>query len=187
MGGGTIALLVVLGIIVLLGLFAVTVYNSLVKLKNRVKNAWAQIEVQLKNRADLIPNLVETVKGYASHEKEVFENVTKARSQVMNARGVEETAEANANLSSALSRLLVTVEAYPELKANQNFLSLQSELKDAEEKIRYARQFYNDTTMRYNTEIALFPKNIFAGIFGFREEPLFAAAPEDREVPRVQF
>lgn len=187
MGGGTIALLVVLGIIVLLGLFAVTVYNSLVKLKNRVKNAWAQIEVQLKNRADLIPNLVETVKGYASHEKEVFENVTKARSQVMNARGVEETAEANANLSSALSRLLVTVEAYPELKANQNFLSLQSELKDAEEKIRYARQFYNDTTMRYNTEIALFPKNIFAGIFGFREESLFAAAPEDREVPRVQF
>lgn len=187
MGGGTIALLVILGIIVLLALFAVTVYNSLVKLKNRVKNAWAQIEVQLKNRADLIPNLVETVKGYASHEKEVFENVTKARSQVMNARGVEETAEANANLSSALSRLLVTVEAYPELKANQNFLSLQSELKDAEEKIRYARQFYNDTTMRYNTEIALFPKNIFAGIFGFREEPLFAAAPEDREVPRVQF
>ena len=184
---GTIIQLVVIGLIVLLALYGVSVYNSLVVLKNRVKNAWAQIEVQLKNRADLIPNLVETVKGYASHEKEVFENVTKARSQVLNAKGVEATAKADAELSSAISRLLVTVEAYPQLKADQNFLSLQSELKDAEEKIRYARQFYNDTTMKYNTAIQIFPKNIFAGMFNFREEPLFEASEADRAVPTVKF
>ena len=184
---GTIVLIVILALVVLLVLYGVSVYNSLVTLKNRVKNGWAQIEVQLKNRADLIPNLVETVKGYASHEKEVFENVTKARSQVLNAKGVEETMKADAAMNSAIGRLLVTVEAYPELKANQNFISLQAELKDAEEKIRYSRQFYNDTTMKYNTNIALFPKNIFAGIFGFREEPLFEATEADRAVPKVQF
>lgn len=184
---GTIILIVIVGIVVLLVLYGVSVYNSLVTLKNRVKNGWAQIEVQLKNRADLIPNLVETVKGYASHEKEVFENVTKARSQVLNAKGVEETMQADAAMNSAIGRLLVTVEAYPELKANQNFISLQAELKDAEEKIRYSRQFYNDTTMKYNTNIALFPKNIFAGIFGFKEEPLFEATEADRAVPKVQF
>jgi LemA protein len=184
---GTIVLLVVLGVIVLLVIFAISVYNGLVVLRNRVKNAWAQIEVQLKNRADLIPNLVETVKGYATHEKEVFENVTRARSQVLNAKGVEATAKADAELSSAISRLLVTVEAYPELKANQNFLSLQAELKDAEEKIRYSRQFYNDTTMKYNTDIQIFPKNILAGMFGFHEEPLFEASEADRAVPKVQF
>lgn len=184
---GTIILLVVIGLIVLLVIYGISVYNGLVVLKNRVKNAWAQIEVQLKNRADLIPNLVETVKGYATHEKEVFENVTKARSQVLNASGVEETAKADQALSSAISRLLVTVEAYPQLKADQNFLSLQSELKDAEEKIRYARQFYNDTTMKYNTDIQIFPKNIFAGMFNFRELPLFEAAESDRVVPTVRF
>lgn len=187
MGPGTIILLVVIGLIVLLVIYGISVYNGLVVLKNRVKNAWAQIEVQLKNRADLIPNLVETVKGYATHEKEVFENVTKARSQVLNASGVEETAKADQALSSAISRLLVTVEAYPQLKADQNFLSLQSELKDAEEKIRYARQFYNDTTMKYNTDIQIFPKNIFAGMFNFRELPLFEAAESDRVVPTVRF
>ena len=184
---GTIILLVVLGLVVLLVIYGVSVYNSLVVLKNRVKNAWAQIEVQLKNRADLIPNLVETVKGYATHEKEVFENVTKARSQVLNAKGVQETAKADAELSSAISRLLVTVEAYPQLKADQNFLSLQAELKDAEEKIRYSRQFYNDTTMKYNTAIQVFPKNIFAGIFNFTQEPLFEASEADRAVPTVKF
>ncbi|WP_312650830.1 LemA family protein [Proteiniclasticum sp.] len=184
---GTVILLIVLGLVVLLVVYGISVYNSLVVLKNRVKNAWAQIEVQLKNRADLIPNLVETVKGYASHEKEVFENVTKARAGVLNAKGVEATAKADAELTSALTRLLVTVEAYPQLKADQNFLSLQAELKDAEEKIRYSRQFYNDTTMKYNTAIQVFPKNIFAGIFNFKQEPLFEASEADRAVPRVQF
>jgi len=184
---GTIILIVIVAIVVLLLIYGVSVYNSLVTLKNRVKNGWAQIEVHLKNRADLIPNLVETVKGYAIHEKEVFENVTKARSQVLNAKGVDETMKADAAMNSALGRLLVTVEAYPELKANQNFLSLQAELKDAEEKIRYSRQFYNDTAMKYNTNIALFPKNIFAGLFGFGAEPLFEASEANRVVPKVQF
>ena len=144
---------IILGLVVLLALYGVSVYNGLVTLRNRVKNSWSQIEVQLKNRADLIPNLVETVKGYATHEKEVFENVTKARSQVMNAQGVQQTAEANEGLTSALSRMLLTVEAYPDLKADKNFLSLQAELKDAEEKIRYARQFYNDVVLVMNSDL----------------------------------
>lgn len=182
-----IILWIILGLVVVLALYGVSVYNSLVTLRNRVRNAWSQIEVQLKNRADLIPNLVETVKGYAKHEKEVFENVTKARSQVLNAKGVQETADANQELSSAISRLLVTVEAYPQLKADQNFLSLQAELKDAEEKIRYARQFYNDIVMKFNTAIEVFPKNIFANIFNFTKEPFFEATEADRAVPTVSF
>ncbi len=184
---GTVILLVIIALVVLLVFYGVSVYNSLVVLRNRVKNAWSQIEVQLKNRADLIPNLVETVKGYATHEKEVFENVTKARSGVLNAKGVQATADANQELSSAISRLLVTVEAYPELKADKNFLSLQAELKDAEEKIRYARQFYNDIVMKFNTAIEVFPKNIFAGMFNFTKEPFFEATEADRAVPTVKF
>lgn len=184
---GTIILLIIVGLVVLLVFYGISVYNSLVTLRNRVRNSWSQIEVQLKNRADLIPNLVETVKGYARHEKEVFENVTKARSQVMNASGVQQTADANQELSSALSRLLVTVEAYPELKADKNFLSLQAELKDAEEKIRYARQFYNDIVMKFNTAIEVFPKNIFANMFNFTKELFFEATEADRVVPTVQF
>lgn len=178
---------IILGLVVLLALYGVSIYNGLVTLRNRVKNSWSQIEVQLKNRADLIPNLVETVKGYATHEKEVFENVTKARSQVMNAQGVQQTAEANEGLTSALSRMLLTVEAYPDLKADKNFLSLQAELKDAEEKIRYARQFYNDVVMKFNTAIEVFPKNIFANIFNFTKEPFFEATEADRAVPTVKF
>ncbi len=184
---GTIILLVIIALVVLLAFYAVSVYNGLVTLRNRVKNAWSQIEVQLKNRADLIPNLVETVRGYATHEKEVFENVTKARSGVLNAKGVQETANANQELSSAISRLLVTVEAYPQLKADQNFLSLQAELKDAEEKIRYSRQFYNDVVMKFNTAIEVFPKNILAGMFNFTKEPFFEATEADRAVPTVKF
>ena len=187
MGGGTITLLVILGIVVLLALYAVGVYNGLVTLRNRVKNAWSQIDVQLKNRADLIPNLVETVKGYAAHERGTFEEVVKARNQAVNAKTVEESVEANNNLTAALSRLMVVVEAYPQLKADQNFLSLQNDLRGVEDKIRYSRQFYNDTVMKYNTDIEVFPKNIFAGIFNFTQEPLFKAAEADREVPRVQF
>ncbi len=184
---GTIILLVIIALVVLLVFYAVSVYNGLVVLRNRVKNAWSQIEVQLKNRADLIPNLVETVRGYATHEKEVFENVTKARSGVLNAKGVQDTANANQELSSAISRLLVTVEAYPQLKADQNFLSLQAELKDAEEKIRYARQFYNDVVMKFNTAIEVFPKNILAGMFNFTKEPFFEATEAERAVPTVKF
>lgn len=182
-----IYLFIFLGLVVVLVLYGVSVYNNLVMLRNRVRNAWSQIEVQLKNRADLIPNLVETVRGYAKHEKEVFENVTKARSQVLNASGVQQTADANQELSSAISRLLVTVEAYPELKADKNFLSLQAELKDAEEKIRYARQFYNDIVMKFNTAIEVFPRNVIAGMFKFTKEPFFEATEADRVVPTVKF
>lgn len=184
---GTIILIVVIGLVLAIVFYGISVYNLLVRLKNRVRNAWSQIEVQLKHRADLIPNLVETVKGYASHEKEVFENVTKARSRVLNSDNPKAQMEANAELTSALDRLLVTVEAYPELKADKNFLSLQADLKDTEEKIRYSRQFYNDTAMKYNTSIELFPKNIFASMFGFSIEPLFEASEQDRAVPNVSF
>lgn len=177
----------VLGLAVLLGFYAVSVYNGLVVLRNRVKNAWAQIDVQLKNRADLIPNLVETVKGYAAHEKSTFENVVNARNKAINAKTPEEAIESNNMLTEALGRLMVVVEAYPELKANANFISLQEDLRDVEDKIRYARQFYNDTVLKYNNDLQVFPKNIFAGMFNFKEEPFFQASEADKEVPKVKF
>ncbi len=178
---------IILGIAVLLILYGISAYNGFVTLRNRVRNAWAQIDVQLKNRADLIPNLVETVKGYASHEKETFDQIVKARSGVLSANTPEESMEANDALTRALNRLMVVVEAYPELKANTNFLSLQGDLKDVEDKIRYSRQFYNDTVLKYNNKIQTFPNNVVAGMFGFREEVFFRADEGDREVPRVQF
>ena len=171
---------IIAGVVVLLVLYGISAYNGFVNLRNRVRNAWAQIDVQLKNRADLIPNLVETVKGYASHEKETFDQVVKARSGVLNANTPEESMEANDMLSQALNRLMVVVEAYPELKANTNFLSLQNDLRDIEEKIRYSRQFYNDTVMKFNTRIQTFPNNIVAGLFGCSEEVFFRADEGDR-------
>ncbi len=165
----------------------IVIYNKLVKLNNRVENSWAQIDVQLKKRYDLVPNLVETVKGYASHENEVLTEVTKARASVGSARTPEESIEANNTLSGALSRLLVVAERYPNLQANANFLDLQATLKDLEHKIAMSRQFYNDSVMNYNQKRELFPSNIVAKIFRFKEAAYFEAGEETKEAPKVQF
>ncbi|HIV00605.1 MAG TPA: LemA family protein [Candidatus Stercoripulliclostridium merdipullorum] len=165
----------------------IVIYNKLVKLNNRVENSWAQIDVQLKKRYDLVPNLVETVKGYATHEKEVLTEVTKARASVGSARTPEESIEANNTLSGALSRLLVVAERYPNLQANANFLDLQATLKDLEHKIAMSRQFYNDSVMNYNQKRELFPSNIVAKIFRFKEAAYFEAGEEVKEAPKVQF
>jgi len=173
--------------ILVVAILVVGVYNSLIRLRNRVENAWAQIEVQLKRRNDLIPNLVETVKGYAKHEKSVFENVTKARSAVMSAGNVSETAEASNFLSSTLKSLFAVSENYPELKANENFIRLQDELTGTEDKIAYARQFYNDITTRYNIRIQTVPSSIVAALFKFSKKVLFEAPQSERAVPKVEF
>jgi LemA protein len=174
-------------VVAILGLLFVIIYNNLIKQRNRVENAWAQIEVQLKRRHDLIPNLLETVKGYAKHEKTLFENVTKARTAVMSAKNVNETAEASNYLSSTLKSLFAVVENYPELKANQSFLQLQKDLLETEDKIAYARQFYNDTVMKYNISIQTIPTNIIASLTGFRKNELFEVVQTEREVPKVEF
>ena len=162
-------------------------YNKLVGLRNRVKNSYAQIDVQLKRRNDLIPNLVETVKGYASHEKGVLEEVTKARTGVMNASTIEETSAADNQLTGALKTLFAVAENYPELKANSNFQQLQSELTDTEDKIAYSRQFYNDVVLKYNNACQQFPSNILAGMFGFNEEEFYQAPVSETAVPEVKF
>ncbi len=165
-------------------------YNGLVRLRNHVKNAWAQIDVQLKRRHDLIPNLVETVKGYAGHEKETLENVTRARGAAVSAGGGGAAAQAKAEsaLSGALGRLMLVVEKYPDLKANQNFLALQEELTSTENKIGFSRQLYNDSVMIYNTRTQTVPTNIVAGTFGFKEEEFFELEDEAaRQAPQVKF
>ncbi len=187
MNGWLIALIVIGAIILLLLLYVMGVYNKLVTLKNRVKNQWSQIEVLLKRRADLIPNVVETVKGYATHEKETLDAVISARSKAVGAKTPEDEIKANGELSQALSRLLVVAEAYPDLKANTNFLELQRELKETEDKISYARQFYNDTASNFNIQIEVFPSNIVASMFNFKQQPLFEAEEKDKEVPQVKF
>jgi LemA protein len=174
-------------LILVLGLGFVVIYNNLIKMRNRVENAWAQIDVQLKRRNDLIPNIVETVKGYAEHEKNLFENVTKSRAAVSSAQGVNETAEASNMLTSALKSMFAVVENYPDLKANQNFIQLQNELAKTEDKIAYSRQFYNDVVMKYNTSIETIPNNIVAGLKGFEKKELFEAPAEDRAVPEIKF
>jgi LemA protein len=158
-----------------------------VSLRNRIENAWAQIDVQLKRRFDLIPNLVETVKGYASHEKTVFENVTKARNMMSEATTVKEQADANNMLTGALKSLFAVAEAYPELKANQNFMALQVELTGTEDKISYTRQFYNDAVMTLNTMIQTFPTNIIASMFGFIKKEYFEIEDEARQAVKVSF
>jgi len=179
----------ILGFIVLVFVLVfVVIYNGLVTLRNRVKNAWAQIDVQLKRRYNLIPNLVETVKGYAKHEKTVFENVTKARATAINASGVVNQAKAENMLSGALKSLFAVAENYPDLKASQNFMMLQEELSGTENKIAYARQFYNDSVMAYNIRIQKIPYNLIAGMFGFGKEELFEVEiAAEREVPKVEF
>ena len=164
---------IVLGIVAVVLLALVWIYNRLVTLRTRVDNGWSQIDVQLRRRADLIPNLVETVKGYAAHERELFERVTEARARSMGATGVADQADAENQVSAGLRQLLAVVENYPELKANQNFLALQEELIGTESKIAYARQFYNDQVMRLNTLIKSFPSSIIARAFGFQERPFF--------------
>jgi LemA protein len=181
----TVILLIIFLVVLLL--FIAGIYNALVKLRNRVENGWAQIEVQLKRRNDLIPNIVATVKGYAKHEKGVFENVTKARSAVMSASTVQGKAEASNFLTSTLKSLFAVVENYPELKANENFIQLQEELKNTEDKISYSRQFYNDIAMTYNIKTQTIPTNIVAGIFGFGKKDLFEAPESEREAPKVEF
>lgn len=174
-------------VVVLLILYVMGTYNTLVKLRNRVKDQWAQIEVLLKRRADLIPNLVETVKGYASHEKSTLEGVIEARNKSISATTPQEEMKASGELSQALSRLLALTEAYPDLKANTNFMDLQNNLKETEDKISFGRQFYNDTVLKYKDRLEMFPSNIIASIFGFKPEPFFEASESDREVPKVQF
>ena len=183
-----IIVLAVVGLVILIvALFAGT-YNKLVSGKEKVKNQWSQIDVQLRRRFDLIPNLVETVKGYAAHEKETLENVTMWRSRVSSAQTTEESIDANAGLSGALGRLLVTMEKYPDLKANTNFLKLQNELTEIENKISFARQFYNDAVQKYNVYVKRFPSNIVASMFKFKEEKFFEVDNSIREnVPQVKF
>ena len=180
-------LIVVIIIVIFVIITLIHMYNNLVGLRNRVKNSYAQIDVQLKRRNDLIPNLVETVKGYAAHEKGVLEEVTKARSSVMNASSIEEASAANNQLTSALKTLFAVAENYPELKANSNFQQLQSELSDTEDKIAYARQFYNDVVLKYNNACQQFPSSLIARMFGFKEEAFFQAPEAERAVPEVKF
>jgi len=179
--------LIILGAVGLLLLIFIAIYNRLVVLRNRVDNAWAQIDVQLKRRADLVPNLVETVKGYVAHERGTLEAVTQARAAVVKGGSVAEQARANNMLTEALRSVFAVAEAYPELKANQNFLLLQEELSGIENKIAYARQFYNDSVLTFNQTTQLFPSNIVAGMFGFRPREYFEAAGQDREPVRVKF
>lgn len=180
-------IILILIIIIIIAIVLVKIYNDLVNLKNRVKNGYSQIDVQLKRRTDLIPNLIETVKGYAAHEKGVFEEVTKARSNIMNATSVKEASEANNQLTGALKSLFAVAENYPELKSNENFVQLQNELTETEDKISYSRQFYNDTVLMYNNKCEQFPSNIIANAFNFNEADFFEAASGDREAPKVQF
>jgi LemA protein len=181
-------LIVLIVIIAFVALFAVSIYNSLVKLRNQVKNAWSQIDVQLKRRHDLIPNLIETVKGYMTHERDTLENITKARSQAVAAEGVGDKAKAEGELTSALGKFNLVVENYPDLKANQNFLSLQEELTSTENKISFSRQNYNDQVLFYNNKIQMFPSNILAGMFKFTEEEFFEIEDEkEKAVPKVSF
>ncbi len=185
-----IALWIILAIIVVLALFFIGIYNGLVGLRNQVKNAWAQIDVQLKRRYDLIPNLVETVKGYAKHESGVFEKVTQARAaaQGVATSGPAARAQAEGGLSQALGRLFAVAEAYPDLRANQNFMALQEELTSTENKISFSRQFYNDTVLRYNNQTQMFPSVIVAGMAGFKSSEFFeVTVPEEKNPVKVSF
>lgn len=175
------------GIAILLGIALVGIYNNLIKLRNMAHNQLAQVEVNMQRRADLIPNLVETVKGYASHEQETLQSVIQARNAMANATTMTEMANADNQITEALSKLMVTVEAYPELKANLLFQQLQTELSNIEEKIAYARQFYNDSVNKYNTSLQSFPRNLIGGMLGFRSEEYFEASEKAKEVPTVSF
>lgn len=179
--------LILIGLAILLVLYIIGTYNGLIILKTRIKEAFSGIDVQLKRRSDLIPNLLATVKGYAKHEKTVFENVTKARTALINAESPQAKAEANNQLTAALKTLFAVAEAYPQLKANENFKELQRQLEDTEDKIAYSRQFYNSNVLEYNTKTKVFPSNLIANSFGFKEEQFFEAAEEERKKIEVKF
>lgn len=179
--------LVILIVVVLIVLFVISTYNALIKLKNMVRDQWSQIEVLLKRRADLIPNLVETVKGYAKHEKTTLDEVISARNKAVNAKDKVEEIKANGELTQALGRLFALSESYPDLKANTNFMQLQESLQDTENKISYARQFYNDSVLKYKNKLETFPSNIVAAMFKFKTEEFFEATDADKETPNVKF
>jgi LemA protein len=183
-----VLVIIIVIVVVVLLLFFVYQYNGLVRLRNRVDNAWSQIDVQLKRRHDLIPNLIETVKGYAAHEQGTFEKVVQARNAAISAQGPEQAAQAENVLTGALKSIFALAEAYPDLKANQNFLSLQEELTTTEDRISYSRQFYNDSVLKYDNKLETFPSNTIAGMFGFKGREYFKTDdPTDREVPKVEF
>lgn len=183
-----VGFLIFLGIIVFLVMIVVGMYNTLIRLRNQVKNAWSQIDVQLKRRHDLIPNLVETAKGYMVHERTTLENITAARSRAMQAESVGDKAKAEGELSGMMSKFFLVVENYPDLKANQNFLALQEELTSTENKIAFSRQAYNDQVLFYNNKIQMFPSNIIAGMFGFQQSEFFELEDKgERDVPKVSF
>lgn len=180
--------IILLGAVVIFILILISIYNKLIGLRNNVKNAWSQIDVQLKRRHDLIPNLVETAKGYVKHERETLESVTKARTAAMSAGSVAEKAQAESILTSAIGKLAVVVESYPELKANENFLALQEELTSTENKISFSRQNYNDQVLFYNNKIQMFPSNVIAGAFNFKTEEFFEIQDAaEKAVPKVNF
>jgi LemA protein len=183
----TIIVIASIGIAVLAVLFLIATFNRLVRLRNRAENAWAQIDVQLRRRADLVPNLVETVRGYASHERETFQAVTEARAQVGRARTIEQRAEAENVLTAALGRLLAVSEAYPELRATEQFQELQLQLDDIEQKLAVSRQVYNDTVLTYETARETFPTNLLAGMLGFGPREYFEVEGAAREAPQVKF
>lgn len=180
-------LIVIIVIIVLLVLWVIGTYNKLVKARNRVKDQWAQIDVQLKRRFDLIPNLVETIKGYTKHESETLENVIKARNTYLSANTPNEQMKADGELTQAISKLFALTESYPDLKANTNFIDLQEQLKGTEDKIASARQFYNDTVLKYNNLVQVFPAVLIAGMLGFKTESFIEAAEEERKNVKVSF
>jgi len=187
--GWIIGIIIAVVVLIFIGIIAGS-YNGLVGFRNQVKNAWAQIDVQVKRRYDLIPNLVETVKGYAKHERETLEAVTNARNvaQKASSAGAAERGKVEGELTAALGRLLAVAEAYPDLKANQNFLALQEELTSTENKISFSRQYYNDSVLKYNNKIQMFPSNIIAGMFNFRISEFFeVTVAAEKEAPKVQF
>ncbi|PIR94531.1 hypothetical protein COT97_00605 [Candidatus Falkowbacteria bacterium CG10_big_fil_rev_8_21_14_0_10_39_11] len=183
---GTVGL-IILAVVVVVAIWLVGIYNGLIKFKNRTDEAWSDIDVQLKRRYDLIPNLVNTVKGYASHESETFEKVTEARTKAMSAQGAQEKGEAENMLSQTLKSIFALAEAYPELKANENFLKLQDELSDTENKIQAARRFYNGNVRDFNTKIQVFPTNMVAGMLGFKKYEFFEAGEEEKKNVKVEF
>ncbi|MHC4166599.1 MAG: LemA family protein [Planctomycetota bacterium] len=188
MGTAGTALIVVAAVLVVIVLAVIVIYNALVRLRNQADNAWSQIDVQLKRRHDLIPNLIETAKGYMKHERETFEAITEARSKAMGASSVADASKAEGMLGEALSKFMLVVENYPDLKANQNFLSLQEELTSTENKIAFARQSFNDQILSFNNKIQMFPSNIIAGMFGFVKRDFFQIEiAAEREVPKVSF